>query len=131
MTDTPAFPPLRTEIAGHCVLELARQFGTPTYVYDAERIVRRVEDLRQFDVVRFAQKACSNLAVVDLSSFKCGFDAPALLEGTQDPAVKQVLIDNTHEAVSRGVFGAPSFFVGDDLFWGQDRFDHIAEALAR
>ena len=60
-----------------------------------------------------------------------GFDAPALLEGTQDPAVKQVLIDNTHEAVSRGVFGAPSFFVGDDLFWGQDRFDHIAEALAR
>ena len=66
MTDAPEFPNLRTEIAGLSVLELARQFDTPTYVYDAGRIVRRVRDLARFDVVRFAQKACSNLAVVDL-----------------------------------------------------------------
>ena len=58
-----------------------------------------------------------------------GLDAPALLEGTQDPAVKRRLIDATDEAVRRGVFGAPTFFVGEDLFWGQDRFDHIAAAL--
>jgi 2-hydroxychromene-2-carboxylate isomerase len=60
-----------------------------------------------------------------------GLDAPALLEATKDPAVKKLLIDNTDEAVERGVFGAPTFFVGDELFWGQDRFDHIAAALAR
>jgi diaminopimelate decarboxylase len=56
---------LRTEIAGVSVVELARQFGTPTFVYDASRIQRRIADLAAFDVIRYAQKACSNLAVLD------------------------------------------------------------------
>ena len=43
--------------------------------------------------------------------------------------VKQALIRNTDEAVAKGVFGAPSFFVGEQLFWGQDRMDEVAEAL--
>ena len=47
-----------------------------------------------------------------------------------DPEVKQALIRNTEEAVSRGVFGAPTFFVGDEMFWGQDRMEFVAEALA-
>ena len=58
--------PLRTEIAGIPVLDLARQFGTPTFVYDAATILERLEALKAFDTVRFAQKACSNLAIVDL-----------------------------------------------------------------
>lgn len=61
-----AFPTLRYEIAGVPVADLARQFGTPTYVYDAASIVERVHDLRQFDLIRYAQKACSNLAILDL-----------------------------------------------------------------
>ncbi len=56
---------LRTEIAGIQVDQLVDQFGTPTYVYDAGVIARRVADLACFDVVRFACKACSNLAIVD------------------------------------------------------------------
>jgi diaminopimelate decarboxylase len=60
------FPTTLTEIAGQSVAELARQFGTPVYVYDAAQIVARLEDLAAFDVVRFAQKACSNLAILDL-----------------------------------------------------------------
>ncbi len=60
------FPTLRTTIAGLPVPELARQYGTPTYVYDAAKIVQRIADLRAFDVVRYAQKACSNLAILDL-----------------------------------------------------------------
>ena len=47
----------RTEIVGVPVLELARQFGTPTFVYDAAMIRRRVADLSAFDVVRYAQKS--------------------------------------------------------------------------
>src|SRR5690606_14870545 len=57
---------VRHEIAGVPVPELARQFGTPLYVYDASSIIARIEDLRQFDVIRYAQKACSNLAILDL-----------------------------------------------------------------
>ncbi|HSX87633.1 MAG TPA: 2-hydroxychromene-2-carboxylate isomerase [Pseudomonas sp.] len=48
-----------------------------------------------------------------------------------DEAVKQRLKDNTEEAVKRGVFGAPTFFVGDEMHFGQDRLDFVAEALAR
>jgi diaminopimelate decarboxylase len=57
---------LRREIAGVPVAELARDFGTPTYVYDTAVIEQRIADLAAFDVVRFAQKANSNLAVLDL-----------------------------------------------------------------
>lgn len=66
MSCATRFAPLRSEIAGLSVEALAREFGTPAYVYDASKIVERIEDLRQFDTIRFAQKACSNLAVLDL-----------------------------------------------------------------
>jgi len=61
-----AMPPLRREIAGVPVADLARDFGTPTYVYDAAGIEQRIADLAAFDVIRYAQKANSNLAVLDL-----------------------------------------------------------------
>lgn len=60
------FSTLRTEIAGVSIVDLVRRFGSPTYVYDAAKIAERIADLRKFDVIRFAQKACSNLAILDL-----------------------------------------------------------------
>ena len=57
----------RTQIAGVGVADLARRFGTPVYVYDAAKIVERIKDLKQFDVQRFAQKACSNIAILSLA----------------------------------------------------------------
>jgi diaminopimelate decarboxylase len=57
---------LRREIANLPVADLARDFGTPTYVYDEDRIVERIANLRGFDVVRYAVKANSNLAILDL-----------------------------------------------------------------
>ncbi|MEM0924648.1 MAG: diaminopimelate decarboxylase, partial [Planctomycetota bacterium] len=62
---TPTFPTSRTTIAGQSVAELASKFGTPLYVYDLSSIEQRVADLAKFDVIRFAQKACSNLAILD------------------------------------------------------------------
>ncbi len=57
---------IRTQIAGVSVADLARDHGTPLYAYDAEMIRARCRDLAAWDTVRFAQKACSNLAVLDL-----------------------------------------------------------------
>jgi 2-hydroxychromene-2-carboxylate isomerase len=57
-----------------------------------------------------------------------GFGAAALLEKTQDPAVKQKLADLTAAAVERGVFGLPTFFVGDEMFFGKERLGQMAEA---
>ena len=62
---TEDFPLIRTEIAGVRVVDIARQFGTPTYVYDSGSIAQRIEDLRAFDHIRYAQKACSNIAILD------------------------------------------------------------------
>ena len=45
------------------------------------------------------------------------------------PDVKEQLKIATQEAVQRGVFGAPTMFVGDQMFWGQDRLDFVREAL--
>jgi len=59
-------PMIRHTIAGASVADLARTHGTPLYVYDAEMIRRRCRDLAAWDTVRFAQKACSNLAVLAL-----------------------------------------------------------------
>jgi diaminopimelate decarboxylase len=61
-----AFSAVLTDIAGQAISELARRFGTPAYVYDAAKIAERIADLAAFDVVRYAQKACSNLAILDL-----------------------------------------------------------------
>jgi 2-hydroxychromene-2-carboxylate isomerase len=60
---------------------------------------------------------------------KAGLDARALLEGTGDPAVKAELRAITEEAVARGVFGAPTFFVGHEMFFGNDRLDFVERAL--
>jgi len=59
-------PDALAQIAGVPIVELARRFGTPLFVYDAAMIRRRLAELVCFDVVRYAQKACSNLAVLDL-----------------------------------------------------------------
>jgi diaminopimelate decarboxylase len=63
---TPMNKMIRETIAGVSIAELAREHGTPLYVYDADTIRRRCRDLAAWDTVRFAQKACSNLAVLDL-----------------------------------------------------------------
>lgn len=59
---------------------------------------------------------------------EAGLDA-SLLARTQEQSIKDQLRVNTEEAEKRGVFGAPTFFVGDELHWGQDRLDFVAEAL--
>jgi diaminopimelate decarboxylase len=65
---TAPFPQttLVTTIAGESIPALAQKFGTPAYIYDAAPIVRRIGQLKQFDAIRYAQKACSNLAILDL-----------------------------------------------------------------
>ncbi|MDX1963060.1 MAG: diaminopimelate decarboxylase [Pirellulales bacterium] len=66
MPAVATFSTRRSEIAGVPVPDLAASFGTPLYVYDAAKIIERINELRAFDVIRYAQKACSNLAVLDL-----------------------------------------------------------------
>jgi 2-hydroxychromene-2-carboxylate isomerase len=60
---------------------------------------------------------------------EAGFDPEQLLALAADPEVKDRLKTVTQEAVARGAFGAPTFFIGEAMFWGQDRLDFVKEAL--
>jgi 2-hydroxychromene-2-carboxylate isomerase len=58
-----------------------------------------------------------------------GLDSGRLLELMQDQGVKDTLLQNTARSVERGSFGAPTFFVGDDIYFGKDRLRDVEEAL--
>jgi 2-hydroxychromene-2-carboxylate isomerase len=56
---------------------------------------------------------------------ECDLDGDALLDSAQQPAVKQALASATEQAIADGVFGVPTFRLGDELFWGGDRVDAL------
>lgn len=58
-----------------------------------------------------------------------GFDVEEIVALGTAQENKDTLRENTEEAVARGVFGAPAFFVGDELFFGHDRLDYVERAL--
>jgi 2-hydroxychromene-2-carboxylate isomerase len=74
-------------------------------------------------------KDISDGAVVAAAASAAGLDGPALVAAA--PAFKEALKASTQEAVDRGSYGAPTMFVGDEMFIGNDRVDFAIEALAR
>jgi 2-hydroxychromene-2-carboxylate isomerase len=57
--------------------------------------------------------------------------AAEILRASETDEVKDRLRRNTDDAVARGMFGAPAFFVGPEMFWGNDRLDWVEEAVAK
>lgn len=58
-----------------------------------------------------------------------GFDGAGLLARTQDPDIKAELVANTEAAVTRGAFGIPTFYVGEEMFFGKERLGQLEDAL--
>jgi 2-hydroxychromene-2-carboxylate isomerase len=61
---------------------------------------------------------------------RAGIDAAMIMSEVTDAAVKAALRKTTEDAVARGVFGAPTMFVGSEMFFGQDRLEFVAESLS-
>ena len=59
-----------------------------------------------------------------------GFDADKIMTDMSDEAIKAKLLENTNAAVERGAFGIPTFFVGDEIFFGKERLGQVEELLA-
>ena len=76
-------------------------------------------------------KDMNNPEVVGAVLAGAGFNPAGMLALAADPAVKERLKSTTQEAVERGVFGAPTFFVDGHMYWGQDRLDFVQQALER
>lgn len=116
--EMPAAHPRRTVLAMRAILAAGddgRVAATRT-LYESYWV--RGEDVTRPDVVA---------AALD----RAGLDGAACVERTADPAIKRELWGRTDEAVRRGLFGAPTMFVGGEMFWGQDRLAFVDCALAR
>jgi 2-hydroxychromene-2-carboxylate isomerase len=74
-------------------------------------------------------KKLDDAAVWQAALHEAGFDAARFGELVQDPEVKARLLDNTQRSVERGTFGSPTFFVGDEIFFGKDRLRDVEEAI--
>jgi len=83
-----------------------------------------------FNAMWAAPRNLGDPAVLAAALGEAGFDAQAFMALVNDPEVKARLVANTEEAVARGVFGAPTCFVGEQMYFGQDRLDFVREALA-
>lgn len=77
----------------------------------------------------FEPRKMDDPAVVTACWKELGFDSDKLLALSQDQAVKDALVANTQKSVERGCFGSPTFFVGDEIFFGKDRLRDVEEAI--
>jgi len=72
----------------------------------------------------------SDASVVAEIAQSLGIDGRTLVEGTQEPAVKDALRKGVEDAIASGVFGAPTIFVDGEMFWGNDRLPQVERWLA-
>lgn len=77
------------------------------------------------------EKNLTDPAVVTEVLTAAGLPAEPILAATQDADIKQALFDRTAEAVERGLFGMPTFFVGDEMHFGKDRLHFVEMALLK
>ena len=82
-----------------------------------------------FEAVWVHDRDVNDNAVLAEIITDAGMDAVSVLEEISTDRIKGELRSNTEEAVERGIFGAPTFFVGDEMFFGNDRFEFIRHAL--
>ena len=76
-------------------------------------------------------KKMDDPAVIRAALVESGLDADALIAAAQTPEVKQGLMNNTEKAVARGAFGSPTFFVGDEIYFGKNTLVEVEEEIRR
>jgi 2-hydroxychromene-2-carboxylate isomerase len=101
---------------------------TGVQLHQAERLQQLLAAV--FDAMWVRGSNLHDAAITARTLSQAGFDPEQALQLTQQPQVKDALKAVTAEAVSRGVFGAPTTFVGEQMFFGQDRLDFVREALS-
>jgi 2-hydroxychromene-2-carboxylate isomerase len=76
-------------------------------------------------------KKMDDPAVIRAALVESGLDADALIAAAQTPEVKQGLMNNTEKSVARGAFGSPTFFVGDEIYFGKNTLGEVEEEIRR
>ena len=111
----------------------------PKFPFNSIHLLRMLASLEGDDQIKFIEALtpaiweegldASDAAAVATVLSQAGFDAESLAAKAQDPAIKQAVVDSTERAVERGVFGIPTFFIGEEIFFGKERLGQIEEML--
>jgi 2-hydroxychromene-2-carboxylate isomerase len=141
-TSVEPLAPARTRVDGIDLMRWAEHWGVslefppghPNRTTAALRAALASDDLPRATHTLFSayweqRKNLSNLETLRQVLDASGFDGAKLVARAQDDDMKAELRRRTDEALARGVFGAPTFFVDGEMYWGQDRLDFVAHAL--
>jgi 2-hydroxychromene-2-carboxylate isomerase len=118
----PKFFPSSEQLSSGCVIGLRETVGDQSAIKLAHRVLKAVwQD----------EKNPGDPATLAALITEIGLDADQVLKLGSDPQWAERRIADTRAALDRNVFGAPSYVIGDDIFWGQDRLAFVERRLAR
>ncbi|MBW4093357.1 MAG: 2-hydroxychromene-2-carboxylate isomerase [Proteobacteria bacterium] len=117
----PKFFPASELPAASCVIAVRETIGDAPAIALAHRVLRALWQ---------EEKDTGDVATLAGLIAEVGLDADAVLKLGADPQWAERRAADTRAALDRGVFGAPSYVIGEEIFWGQDRLDFVAERLA-
>lgn len=118
----PKFFPSSEALTAPCVIALRETQGDAPAIRLAHRVLKAVWQ----DEVNPANPAALARLIGE-----CGLDADTVMKLGAEPRWTERRNADTQAALARGVFGAPSYVIGDEIFWGQDRLDFVERRLAR
>lgn len=119
---TPKYSPFDETFAAHCVIAARESIGDAPAVALAHRILRALWEEEQDP----GDRATLARLVTEV-----GLDAESLVQLAEAPRWAELRRADSEAALARGVFGAPSYVIGEEIFWGQDRLDFVARHLAK
>jgi 2-hydroxychromene-2-carboxylate isomerase len=117
----PAFFPVNGDLAAYWIIA-ALELGPTQALALAGAVGRAIWE---------QERNIADAATMQAIAEECGLPAAALAVRSQAPDIAEKYAENTREAIARGVFGAPTYVVGDELFWGQDRLDFLDRKMAK
>lgn len=121
ITIEPKHFPAREQPAANCVIAARETIGDGPAVALGHRILKALWE---------EEKNTGDTATLAGLIAEVGLDANALLAVAAEPRWAERRAADSAAALARGVFGAPSYVIGEDIFWGQDRLDFVERRLA-
>jgi carboxymethylenebutenolidase len=118
----PKYFPAAEALGANCVVALREGGDGDAAIRLAHRVLKALWEEEQ---------DTGNRATLARLIAEIGCDADAVLANGSDPKWAERRIADTNAALARGVFGAPSYVIGEEIFWGQDRLEFVEERLAK
>lgn len=118
----PKFFPSSEQLTSGCVIALRETQGDAPAIALAHAVLRAVWE---------EERNPADEATLAALIKECGLDPSAVMKLGAEPRWQEMRVADTQGALARGVFGAPSYVIGEEIFWGQDRLEFVERFLAR